>query len=184
MKTIIPLNAARGDFIGTTIPAGTKCELLFSELDRTCALRFPSLSDQKRFRIKPSRVLSVIDELPAIHPLRKWPEFAKQMHPARTNLAVHPSVTKERVVRLIESAATSLENPGICLSCGELESMVDKTSLDDVLYALECICCEKADRINNRDNNLCIGWLIASNHINICRAAIKNSPSRVIPQPS
>ena len=34
-------------------------------------------------------------------------------------LPIHPSVTSERVIQLCEQAATSLDNPGICLICGE-----------------------------------------------------------------
>ena len=32
---------------------------------------------------------------------------------------IHPSVTSDRVLALAESEAYGLENPGICLSCGE-----------------------------------------------------------------
>ena len=32
---------------------------------------------------------------------------------------IHPSVTSDRVLDLAESEAFGLENPGICLSCGE-----------------------------------------------------------------
>jgi len=32
---------------------------------------------------------------------------------------VHPSVTQSRVMELTEAEMTSLDNPGICLACGE-----------------------------------------------------------------
>lgn len=31
---------------------------------------------------------------------------------------VHPSVTLDRIVSLVEQAQSSLESPGICLGCG------------------------------------------------------------------
>lgn len=32
---------------------------------------------------------------------------------------IHPSVTFDRIMALVEDATTSLENPGVCLACGE-----------------------------------------------------------------
>ena len=31
----------------------------------------------------------------------------------------HPSITEDRVVELVMLAQTTVENPGICLACGE-----------------------------------------------------------------
>ena len=31
----------------------------------------------------------------------------------------HPSVTVERVMKAVEAQSTFLENPGLCLACGE-----------------------------------------------------------------
>ncbi len=34
-------------------------------------------------------------------------------------MTVHESVTIDRIVSLVEDAMSSLDNPGVCLACGE-----------------------------------------------------------------
>ncbi len=34
-------------------------------------------------------------------------------------MTLHPSITSERVVGLVESTFGSLEDPGLCVACGE-----------------------------------------------------------------
>ena len=34
-------------------------------------------------------------------------------------MAIHPSVTIDRLLGLVEGAECSLDNPGVCLACGE-----------------------------------------------------------------
>lgn len=33
-------------------------------------------------------------------------------------IAVHPSITSERICEAVERHNTSLDNPGVCISCG------------------------------------------------------------------
>lgn len=35
------------------------------------------------------------------------------------NMTPHPTVTLDRIVALVESQVTSLDDPGICINCGE-----------------------------------------------------------------
>ena len=34
-------------------------------------------------------------------------------------MAIHKSITQDRVIAAVEDAMMSLENPGFCLACGE-----------------------------------------------------------------
>lgn len=34
-------------------------------------------------------------------------------------MKLHPSITPERVIAAVELQSTTLENPGICIACGE-----------------------------------------------------------------
>lgn len=34
-------------------------------------------------------------------------------------MTFHPSITAERLVKLVEAQLTSLDNPGVCINCGE-----------------------------------------------------------------
>ena len=34
-------------------------------------------------------------------------------------MKIHPSITEERIFRLVKSQMFGLENPGICIACGE-----------------------------------------------------------------
>jgi len=34
-------------------------------------------------------------------------------------MKIHPSITTDRVMEAVERAATSLDNPGFCIACGE-----------------------------------------------------------------
>jgi predicted amidophosphoribosyltransferase len=35
------------------------------------------------------------------------------------SVAIHPSITTERVLALVEAQFSSTDNPGICIECGE-----------------------------------------------------------------
>jgi hypothetical protein len=51
---------------------------------------------------------------------------------------IHESVTAERVIQLVEQYHSSLDNPGICLACGE-----DAMDCEPDAERYECEYCEK-----------------------------------------
>lgn len=53
-------------------------------------------------------------------------------------LQIHASVTEDRVMELVEEAEGSLDNPGICLACGE-----DAEGCEPDARGYECECCER-----------------------------------------
>lgn len=51
---------------------------------------------------------------------------------------IHTSVTEERVLEAAERALSTLDNPGICLACGE-----DADGCEPDAERYECECCGK-----------------------------------------
>lgn len=51
-------------------------------------------------------------------------------------LKVHPSVTAERIMEAVERGHSSLDNPGICVLCGE-----DADGCEPDARRYECECC-------------------------------------------
>lgn len=55
-------------------------------------------------------------------------------------IKIHPSVTQARVIEAVQRGMTGLDNPGICLACGE---DADGCEPDARRYVCEC-CGERA----------------------------------------
>ena len=55
-------------------------------------------------------------------------------------IEIHPSVTQARVIEAAQRSMTTLDNPGICLACGE---DADGVEPDARRYVCEC-CGERA----------------------------------------
>ena len=53
-------------------------------------------------------------------------------------LKYHPSVTLDRIIQSVERRNSSLDNPGICLACGE-----DAEGVEPDARAYKCECCGK-----------------------------------------
>jgi len=52
------------------------------------------------------------------------------------NIKMHKSVTSKRVCEILEDSYSSLENPGICIACGE-----DASGCEPDARNYECECC-------------------------------------------
>jgi hypothetical protein len=53
-------------------------------------------------------------------------------------ITAHPTVTADRIVAAVEAATGSLENPGICISCG-----ADAEGVEPDARKYECEACGK-----------------------------------------